>query len=74
MSDLNDLVRLIETMQIAAKDIEQEEWKTYQADDTKFGIWFAQQQRLRTLTDVLIEAYKFQRRVILRLKEPTDAA
>ena len=69
MSDLNYLVRLIETMQLAAKAREQDAWKSYQADDTKFGVWFAQQQRLRTLTDTLIECYKLQREVILRGEE-----
>ena len=63
MSDLNDLVRLIETMQMTAKANEQEEWQKYQADDTRFSIWFAQQQRLRAITDFLLDV----RRVVYLL-------
>jgi len=74
MNLLNYLVRLIETMQMSAKASEQEAWENFQTDDSKFGIWFAHQQRLRALTDVLIECYKFQRDLILRPKGPTDAA
>lgn len=74
MNDLNNLVRMIECMQIAAKAIEQEEWEKYEADDTRFCIWFRRLQKLNTLTEVLLEAYKFQKKVMLRPKEPTDAS
>ena len=74
MNELDKLVGMIESIQAAAKANERDAWEKYQKDDTKFAAWFGQLQRLNALTDVLISAYKFQKEVILRPKEPTDAA
>ena len=69
MNDLNNLVRMIESIQAAAKANERDAWEKYQKDDTKFAAWFGQLQRLNALTDFLITAYKFQKDFILKGKQ-----
>ena len=69
MSELNNLVGMIESIQAAAKANERDAWEKYQKDDTKFSAWFGQLQRLNALTDVLITAYKFQKDLILKGKQ-----